>query len=147
MTAYLLDTNVVSALAPANPSQDPTLLDWLQANTAALFLSVVTVVEIEAGIANAARKGARRKADALTAWLEAILHLYGQRVLPIDTPTARAAGRLDGIARGAGIAPGFADIAIAATFATNGLMLLTRNLRHFQPLGVPVHDLFQGVPP
>ena len=109
MTGYLLDTNFVSALAPpANPSRDQTVLDWLQANTAALFLSVVTIVEIEAGIANAARKSARRKADAPTAWLEAILQLYGQRVLPIDTPTARAAGRLDGIARGVGIAPGFA---------------------------------------
>lgn len=92
MKGYLLDTNVISALAPANRPRDQTVQDWLEANTDRLFLSVVTVAEIEAGIANAARRGARRKAEALTDWLEAVLQLYGHRVLPMDTPTARAAG-------------------------------------------------------
>jgi hypothetical protein len=144
---YLLDTNVISATAPANPARDPVVVDWLEAHAASLFLSVVTITEIESGIANAARKEARRKAASLTAWLEALLHLYGRRILPMDTPIARAAGRLDGFARGAGVAPGFADIVIAATAATHDLMILTRNLRHFEPLGVPVRDPFQGLPP
>jgi predicted nucleic acid-binding protein len=144
LSGYLLDTNVISISAPASPARDRTLLDWLEAHTDLLFLSVVTIAEIESGIANAARKDARRKAAALTDWLEAVLHLYGRRVLPVDTIVARAAGRLNGFARAAGISPGFADIAIAATAATHDLTILTRNLRHFEPLGLAVLDPFQG---
>ena len=53
---------------------------------------------------------------------------------------ARIAGRLDNFARSAGISQGFADIAIAATASTHGLIILTRNLRHFQPLCLSVLD-------
>jgi hypothetical protein len=87
---------------------------------------------------------ALRKAASLTAWLEAILHLYGRRVLSLDTPIARTAGHLDDFARSAGMSPGFADIAIAATASTHGLIILTRNLRHFQPLGLSVLDPLGG---
>jgi predicted nucleic acid-binding protein len=62
----------------------------------------------------------------------------------MDIMIARAAGRLHGIARGIGISPAFADLAIAATAATHGLIILTRNLRHFGPLGLPVLDPFRG---
>jgi toxin FitB len=141
---YLLDTNVISITAPANSARDQTVLDWLEARSDSLFLSVVTIAEIESGIANAARKEALRKAASLTAWLEAILHLYGRRVLSLDTPIARTAGRLDDFARSAGMSPGFADIAIAATASTHGLIILTRNLRHFQPLGLSVLDPLGG---
>jgi predicted nucleic acid-binding protein len=147
---YLLDTNVISITAPANQARDQTVLDWLEGHSDSLFLSVVTIAEIESGIANAERKEAVRKAALLTAWLEAVLHLYGHRVLPLDTIIARAAGRLDGFARGAGLSPGFADIAIAATAATHGLIILTRNLRHFRPLGLtvldPLHDPLPQLP-
>jgi predicted nucleic acid-binding protein len=144
VTGYLLDTNIILTTAPSNPAQGQSVLDWLEANTDSLFLSVVTIAEIESGIANAARKGGRRKAALLTAWLEAVLHLYGRRVLPMDTIIARAAGRLGSFARGAGMSPGFADISIAATAATHSLTILTRNHRHFQPLGFTVVDPFRG---
>jgi toxin FitB len=102
------------------------------------------IAEIESGIATAARKEALRKAASLTAWLEAILHLYGRRVLSLDTTIARTAGCLDDFARSAGMSPGFADIAIAATASTHGLIILTRDLRHFQPLGLSVLDPLGG---
>jgi predicted nucleic acid-binding protein len=144
MTGYLLDTNVISTSAPANPARDQVVVDWLETNTDLLFLSVVTIAETESGIENAARKTAQRKAASLTTWLEAVLHLYGHRVLSMDIMIARAAGRLHGIARGIGISPTFVDLAIAATAATHGLIILTRNLRHFGPLGLPVLDPFRG---
>jgi predicted nucleic acid-binding protein len=53
------------------------------------------------------------------------------------------AGKLTGDARAAGLAPGFADIAIAATAVHHGLTILTRNLRHFEPLGIAVIDPFR----
>jgi predicted nucleic acid-binding protein len=144
VTGYLLDTNVISETAPARPNRDVSVLEWLEARTDRLFLSVVTVAEIEAGIASAARREAHRKAAVLSEWLDAVLDLYGGRVLPLACDVARAAGRLTGDARAAGLAPGFADIAIGATAVHHGLTVLTRNLRQFQPLGVAALDPFEN---
>lgn len=71
---------------------------------------------------------------------------YSRRILPFDLAVARVAGRLSDQARGQGQAPGFADIAIAATARHHGLTILTRNLRHFAPLGVDVIDPFSALP-
>ena len=121
----------------------------MDAHSELLFVSAVTVAEIEAGIAKLRREGATRKAEALVAWLETVLHLYGERVLVFDTSTARIAGALADRARGRGRgqALGFADIIIAATAERRGLTTLSRNPRHFGPLGVPVFDPFDALPP
>ena len=142
---YLVDTNVISARAPSRVPL-PDLAAWMDAHSAELFLSTVTITEIEDGIAKAKREGATRKARDLTAWLETVLHLYAARILPFDLATARLAGSLSDRARGQGHAPGFADIIIAATAQRLGLTILTRNVRHFEPLGVPVHDPFARLP-
>jgi predicted nucleic acid-binding protein len=142
---YLVDTNVISAAAPSRPVS-PALIEWMDAHSAALFLSVVTVAEIEDGIAKARREGATRKSVDLSAWLETVLHLYGDRVLAFDTATARIAGAISDRARGSGQTPGLADIIIAATAQHHGLTILSRNLRHFEPLGVAVIDPFTSLP-
>ena len=144
---YLVDTNVLSAGAPTRAVIPQDLLAWMDRNSATLFLSVITVAEVEDGIAKARRTGARRRADGLAAWLETVLHLYAARVLPIDVATARLIGILADRARGQGQAPGLADLAIAATAQQHGGTVLTRNLRHFDPLGVPVLDPFEALPP
>ena len=143
---YLVDTNVISAGAPGKPPS-ADLVAWMERHSATLWLSVVTVAEIEDGVAKSAREGASRKAATLAAWLEAVLHLYGDRILPFDTATARIAGALADRARSQGHAPGFADVIIAATARSHGLTILSRNLRHFLPLGVSVIDPFAGLPP
>lgn len=142
---YLVDTNVVSAGTPSQPAPDE-LVAWMDVHSALLFLSAVTVAEIEDGIARLRREGATRKSDDLVVWLETLLHLYGDRILAFDTPTARIAGALSDQARGQGQAPGFADIIIAATAQNYGLTILSRNVRHFVPLGVPVLDPFTALP-
>jgi len=139
---YLVDTNVVSGLAKA-----PSVGAWVEANSDRLFLSVVTIAEITDGIAKSRRQGATRKADELSAWFETLLHLYRDRILVFDVAAARVAGALSDRARGLGWTPGLADIIIAATAAGRGLVILTRNLRHFGPLGVPAHDPFASLPP
>lgn len=143
---YLVDTNVLSAGAPTKTAAVPALVAWMDRNSAGLYLSVITVAEVEDGIAKSRRLGAHRKAGRLSEWLETLLHLYGSRVLPIDPETARCVGNLADRARGLGQAPGLADLAIAATARTHGYTILTRNLRHFGPVGVPALDPFEALP-
>ena len=143
---YLVDTNVISAAAPSRlvPS---ALVEWMDTHSASLFISAVTVAEIEDGIAKTRREGATRKSADLADWLETILHLYGDRILAFDAATARIAGAMADRARGQGHAPGFADIIIAATAQHHGLTILSRNRRHIEPLGVVVIDPYTGLPP
>ncbi len=146
MTGYLVDTNVISSTAPT-AARRREVAAWLDEHSSALFLSVVTIAEIADGIAKAKREGARRKASDLSGWLETVLHLYGDRVLPFDSATALVAGRLADLARSRGHAPGFADIAIAATARRHDLTILSRNERHFAPMEVAVIDPFRQVLP
>ena len=143
---YLVDTNVLSAGAPNKHVPEQTLREWMERNSARLYLSVITVAEVEDGIARSVRTGAHVKARRLGEWLETVLHLYGSRIIPVDIPTARRIGSLADHARGAGHDPGLADLAIAATAAIRGYMVLTRNLRHFAPLGITAHDPFDTLP-
>jgi toxin FitB len=119
----------------------------MDAHSASLFLSAVTVAEIEDGIAKLRREGARRKSADLAAWLEAVLHLYADRVLAFDVATARIAGVISDRARGLGQSPGFADIIIGATARQHRLTILSRNVRHLAALGVTVIDPFSNLPP
>ena len=147
MTRYLVDTNVVSATAPTAGVRRSELMAWIDSHSPGLFLSAVSVAEIADGIAKANREGATRKASDLSAWLQTVLHLYGDRVLPFDSPTAEIAGALSDLARGRGHSPGFADIAIAATARRHDLTILSRNERHFASMEVAVIDPFQKLPP
>ena len=146
MTRYLVDTNVISASAPTTAVKRPELAEWMDTHSRDLFLSAVTIAEIADGIAKAKREGARRKASDLSAWLRIVLHLYGDRVLPFDAPTAETAGALMDLARSRGHSPGFADIAIAATARRYHLTILSRNERHFAPMDVAVVNPFQELP-
>ena len=106
----------------------------------------MTIAEIADGIAKARREGAQRKASDLSAWLQTLLHLYGERVLPFDSPTAEIAGALADLARSRGHSPGFADIVIAATARRHDLTILSRNERHFAPVDAVVVDPFRKLP-
>jgi toxin FitB len=143
---YLVDTNVISADAPTKAVAVVELIKWMDEHSTKLYLSVVTVAEIEDGIAKARRERARRKAADLTAWLDTLLHLYGDRVLAFEVAAARVAGELSDLARSKGLAPGFADIVIAATARTHQLIILTRNVRHFVSLGISSINPFQELP-
>jgi len=144
---YLVDTDVLSALAPTKKERPVDLAAWLDEASSGLYLSVVTAAEVRAGIAKASRGGASRKAATLAMWWDAVEHLYGDRILAFDLAAATIAGRLMDAARGAGHAPGFAEVAIAATAQANGLTILTRNTRHFEPFGGPALNPFDALPP
>lgn len=140
---WLLDTNIVSQLAPGadgRPKASPHMADWLQVHSNSLFLSAVSVVEIVVGIQKLRRAGAARRGDALDAWLERIVALYGERILPIDAKVGKVAGILVDTAVADGRHPGLADILIAATAQAHGHGLATDNQKHFAPLnmGIPL---------
>jgi predicted nucleic acid-binding protein len=142
---YLLDTNIVSADAPTKREVGSnSLASWLRTHEDKLFISSVTVAEIEAGIARAARLGATTKAKRLRRWLSAVEHFYGGRILSFGIEEARHAGAI--LDRARAHDPGFEDIAIAATAATRGFTILTANERHFAPLGVPVVNPLKQLP-
>jgi predicted nucleic acid-binding protein len=143
VTRYLVDTNVISAIAPSASVQRAELVAWMDSHSADLFLSAITIAEITDGIAKLKREDAKRRAADLSAWLKTVLHLYGDRVLPFDSATAEIAGMLSDLARGRGHAPGFADVTIAATAQRHDLTILSRNARHFAPMDVTVIDPFR----
>jgi predicted nucleic acid-binding protein len=137
---YLVDTNIISVTAPTKPQPGSALAAWMERNTDRLYLSAVTVMEIEDGIAKAERMGALQKAALLEAWFETLMHLYSDRIIAFDLEAARVAGRLSDLARGRGLSPGAADIAIAATARRHGMVVLTRNLRRFASIDVRAVD-------
>ena len=143
---YLVDTNVLSVGAPGRHERSRELIDWMDTHSGALFLSAATVAEVSGGISKLKRTGAASRTAGLDDWLEVVLHLYGERVLPFDVSAARLAGELTNKARAAGHTAGFADLAIAATAGSRGLTILTRNLRHFTPLGIEEVDPFETLP-
>ena len=91
---YLVDTNVLSIKAPGRKQVPEELVGWMDERSDALFLSAVTVAEICNGIARLERNGAATKAAQLTDWLDIVVHLYVDRVIPFDIAAARMAGTL-----------------------------------------------------
>jgi toxin FitB len=138
LSGYLLDTNVVSLLSPSQGEASATFLAWLDEADATngLFLSVVTVHEIERGISLLERKGATAKARDLRRWIDGLFATYSDRVLPIDMNVSVASGQLEAEVLAAGHKPGMADALIAGTAKTHALTVVTLNLRHFTPFGV-----------
>lgn len=144
---YLLDTSVVSVLAPGREAFVPTPFgQWLQAHHQALFLPSVAIAEMAQGIGKLRRAGGAERADRLDRWLDGLLAAYGDRILPLDAQAARLAGQMSDAAQAQGRHPGFADVAIAAIAQHAGLLLLTHNLKHFQPLGVACADPLTTLP-
>ena len=135
---YLLDTNVVSELRKPRPHG--AVLAWLQGvDDDSLYLSVVTLGEIQAGI-EVTREQDETKVAELKQWLDLVSISYN--VLPMDARTFREWGRLmhrksDTLLE---------DAMIAATARQHKLTVVTRNVADFKSLGVPVLNPFKNVP-
>lgn len=138
MPGYLLDTNAISLLAPGQETSGAAgFRAWVSQRGAELYLSAITVAELQAGVSRLERKGAALKAEALSRWLQLVLELYEARILPLDARAALETGRLLDRSIGTGGEPGFEDAAIAAIAATHELVVVTANARHFKLFGIP----------
>jgi hypothetical protein len=134
---FILDTNVVSELRKAKAGKaDGNVTTWATGQApAALFLSVMTVLELDLGVLQVERRDPRQGA-VLRAWLEQhVLPAFSGRVLPVDTAVARRCAMLH--------VPdprSERDALIAATALVHGMTIVTRNVADFEPTGVPVLD-------
>ncbi len=123
---YLLDTNVVSALR--KPDRHLAVRAWATTvNPGELFVAAITIAEIERGVI-AKERTDRAQGALLRSWFEdRLLPSFSGRVLSFDLPAARSLARYR-VPEG--------DALIAAVAESSGKVVVTRNVRHFQPLGV-----------
>lgn len=133
---FLLDTNVVSELRRAKPHG--AVVAWLQgAPPEALFLSVVTLAEIQRGI-ELARESDLAKANQIEQWLDAVAETWS--VLPVTGAISRRWARLQHRKPREAIE----DLLIAATALEHDLVLVTRNVKDYPGLGVRWVNPFDG---
>jgi predicted nucleic acid-binding protein len=131
----LLDTVVLSELRKARPNAG--VLDYLKAQVPeTVFLSAMTIGEIEAGIEKQ-RSVAPEFADELSRWLAQMELQFAQFILPVTPAIAKLWGRLCAQTGNKGV-----DNLIAATALVHNLMVVTRNVKDFEVVGVRVFDPF-----
>ena len=143
---YLLDTTIVSLFDPyRRASAPPELKTWLRDNDAALFISVLSLMEIEAGLLKLLRELKHQRASQIESLRDAIIDSFSDRLLPVSRDAALETARLAATIRPMVIEQ--TDLIIAATAKVHRFTVLTRNLRHFSPTGVACLDPMLTLPP
>lgn len=132
---YVIDTNVVSELRKIRMGKaDANVARWAESvNATDLYVSVITIMELELGVLSIERKDPAQGA-MLRAWLEQqVLPEFSARTLPIDTAIAQRCAKLHVPDK-----HGERDALIAATALVHGMTVVTRNVADFQSTGVKV---------
>lgn len=132
-----MDTCVISELIRAEPS--PKVMEWIDGQKEQnLHLSVITLGEIEKGIAKLAEG---RKKMQLQAWLaDELMERFNGRIFGITTEVARCWGKMLGESEKTGRSLPVVDGLIAATAITNGLIVVTRNTTDMNGSGATLLD-------
>lgn len=138
---FVLDTNVVSELRKVRLGKaDVNVTAWSDTVDASdLFVSAITIMELELGVLSVERKDATHGA-VLRSWLEQqVLPEFAGRTLPVDTAVAQRCARLHVPNR-----RGERDALIAATALVHGMTVVTRNVADFKPTGVSLFNPWEG---
>ena len=132
--SHLLDTTVVSELRKPRNQANKGVQNWARSQAAeTLFLSVITVLELEVGVARMERRDPQQGRRLRSWFSERVLVAFADRILPIDLAVAQRAPALH--------TPDprpERDALIAATAKVHGLRIVTRNVKDFAPMGVDV---------
>jgi toxin FitB len=138
---YLLDNNVVSELRKAKSGKiDKNVLAWANSvATASLYLSAITIMELETGVLLVERRDPTQGA-VLRSWLNAhVLPAFSDRVLPVDTAVAQRCAKLH-------VPDPHSDrnALIAATALVHGMTVITRNVEDFVGTKVEILNPWEG---
>lgn len=137
---YILDTNVISELRKAGTrAANAHVLAWSKrVDPQSLYLSAVTVMELEIGIQLMERRD-RRQGARLRAWMtDQVLPAFSMRILAVDSAVAMRCAALH--------VPDprpYRDSLIAATALLHGMTVVTRDVDHFAPTGVALLNPWQ----
>jgi toxin FitB len=132
---YLLDTNVISELRSGKPQQSAVVRSWAENIPGnQLYLSAVTVLELEIGVQRMERKDGPQ-GRILRGWASAVLKEFGGQILPFSTETALLCAGMHVPDQRS-----FRDAMIAATAQQHGLTLVTRNVADFDGLAVKLFN-------
>ncbi len=132
---YLLDTNVISELRKAKSGKsNKNVTAWAKdISTSSLFISVITILELETGILLVDRRD-RSQGAILRSWLDThVLSVFSDRILNIDVAVVQRCAKLH--------VPNprsDRDAIIAATALVHGMIVVTRNVSDFEQTGVKV---------
>jgi predicted nucleic acid-binding protein len=138
---YLLDTDVLSELRKAKSGRaNAGVVTWAKAvPSTSLYLSVISILELEMGVLRVERRDARQGA-MLRAWLEdQVLPAFAGRIIAVDTAVARCCAHLHVPDPRAD-----RDAPFAAAALVHGMKVVTRNVADFAPTGVVTIDPWQG---
>lgn len=140
---YLLDTNVISELRKPLGKADPSVLAWADAHEPLdLYVSAITIFELELGVLAKARKDPVQGAQLRT-WMEdRVKRFFYGRILPLDSAIAVEAARCSVPDR-----MPLADSFIAATARVHGLTIVTRDEKDYRRLDVPLVNPWLTKPP
>jgi predicted nucleic acid-binding protein len=139
---FLLDTSVTSE--PRKPLPDEGVLAWLRETPRqSLFISVMTLGEHRHGAELLTDSTRKRN---LEAWIDRLQVEFVGRILPVTQEIAEVWGRLAAANRKTGRDIGVVDALIAATGRVHQLTVVTRNVRHFEDMGVPVLNPWELAP-
>lgn len=138
---YLLDTNVISELRKAKSGKsNKNVVAWAHnVSPASLFLSVISILELETGVLLVERRDPPQGA-ILRSWLDAhVLPAFSERILYVDVAVAKHCAKLH-----IPNPQSDRDAIIAATALVHGMTIVTRNVSDFEQTGVEILNPWQA---
>jgi predicted nucleic acid-binding protein len=139
---FILDTNVVSELRKTRRGKgDKRVEQWSDSvEVADLFLSAVTILELEIGVLLAERKDPTQGA-VLRTWLNShVLVAFEGRIIPVDATIAQRCAKLH-----IPNPPPLRDSIIAATALVHGMTVVTRNVQDFSKSGINIINPWEAL--
>ena len=137
MVNYLVDTNVISEIRKGARGHRQVLNWWSSIHRSQVFLSVLTVGEIHRGILGIREKNLHQ-ASHLEAWLEGLIQVFGNRLIPVDQRTALVWAEIR-----IGRTLPMIDSLMAATAISMNLTFATRNTKDIRDCGVRYINPFE----